>query len=87
MGELSRASEKVSSATIGLTELLAISNLDALIVCVCNDLCPQVIDAAGSTQILTLFEKPGAVRPSDLKKVADRAAEHSVTIGAMYLHR
>ena len=80
-------SSKVRSKTTSLEELLGLSHLDALIVSVRNDLCCAVLDAAVQTGVPVLFEKPGAVRASDLRRVADRAMCNRVTLGAMYTNR
>ncbi len=85
--ELSSASAKVSSTTNGLDELLTRPDLDALLVCVRNDLCPGVLNAAVGAELPTLFEKPGAVRAVDLREVAYSAAESGVSMGALYLRR
>ncbi len=78
---------KAQSTTDSLQDLLAYDDLDALMVCVRNDLCPDVLDAAVVAGLPVLFEKPGAVRASDLRRVSDDARASNVTLGAMYQNR
>lgn len=78
---------KVISTTDGLDDLLEQSDIDALVVCVRNDLCPAILDAALNVGIPTLFEKPGAVNASDLNRIAEIAQATDVTFGAMYQKR
>ena len=80
-------STKVASMTTSLAELLARSEVDSLIVCVRNDLCPGVLDAAIDAGKGALFEKPGALNASDLRRVADKARERGVTMGTMFQNR
>jgi predicted dehydrogenase len=66
-----------------LAELLARAEVDALLVCVRNDLCPAVLEAAVAAGKPALFEKPGALRAADLQRVAGLAEERRLTLGAM----
>lgn len=78
---------KTKSTTASLQDLLAHDDLDALMVCVRNDLCPAVLEAAVDAGLPVLFEKPGAIRAADLRQVADRARTSGITLGAMYQNR
>ena len=40
--------------------------VDALVVCVRNDLCPALLEAAVEAGLPVIFEKPGALRAADL---------------------
>jgi predicted dehydrogenase len=77
----------VRSTTRTVSELFGATKLDALIVCVRNDLAPGVLDSAIDAGLPVLFEKPGALRAPDLQAVADRAKERGLTMGAMYQNR
>ena len=80
-------SSKVASTTTNLEELLSREELDALVVCVRNDLCPGVLEAAVAAGKPALFEKPGALRASDLRRVADLARERGLPMAAMFMNR
>ncbi len=80
---LSGSSSKVRSATDNLPSLLARPELDALLVCVRNDLCPAILEAAIEAGKPVLFEKPGALRAADLRRVSGLARERGLTLGAM----
>lgn len=84
---LAAESTKVRSCTGDLGELLKRPNLDSVLVCVRNDLCPEVLEAAIAAGTPVLFEKPGALRASDLERVADHAKGRGVTAGAFYQSR
>ena len=84
---LRATTSKVASATNDLGELLARDDLDALMVCVRNDLCPGVLEAGVRAGKGSLFEKPGALHASDLRRVAELAEQRGVTMGAMFQNR
>ena len=74
---------KAASTTTDLATLLARPEVDALLVCVRNDLCPGVLEAAVAAGKPALFEKPGARNAADLQRVAALASERHLTLGAM----
>ena len=78
---------KVTSLTTEPAALLTDPDLDALLVCVRNDLCAPLLEAAVDAGKPVLFEKPGALRADDLRRVADAARARSVTLGAHYQWR
>ena len=84
---LSAGSAKVVSHTDSVDELLARGEVDAVIVSVRNDLGPGVLNAAVDAGKGFLFEKPGALRASDLRDVAARAADKGVTAAIMFQNR
>ncbi len=84
---LSEGSSKVVSTTDSVDELLARDEVDALIVSVRNDLGPDVLNAAVAAGKGVLFEKPGALHASDLRSVADKAADKGVTAAIMFQNR
>ena len=57
--------------------------MDALVVCVCNDLGAQVLQAAVDVGLPAIFEKPGALSADRLRSVAESARNRGVTLGAM----
>lgn len=73
---------KAASSTTDLQALLARAEVDALLVCVRNDLCPAVLEAAVAAGKPTLFEKPGALRAAELRAVAEQARARHLTVGA-----
>jgi predicted dehydrogenase len=81
------ASGKVRSTTTRLDELLARPELDALIVCVRNDVCPGVLEAAVAAGKPVQFEKPGALRAADLRRIADQARARQLAMGTMFQWR
>jgi predicted dehydrogenase len=74
-------SAKIASKGESVDALLARPDLDALIVCVRNDLCPGVLEAAVAAGKPVLFEKPGALRAGDLRRIAVLAQERGLTMG------
>lgn len=80
-------SQKVQTKTTDLDELLGRSELDALLVAVRNDLCAGVLEASVEAGLPVLFEKPGATKASDLRRIADQARSKGLTMGAMYQNR
>jgi predicted dehydrogenase len=82
-GDLTAGLTRVRSTTSDLSALLGRPELDALLVCVRNDLCPAMLEAAISAGKPVLFEKPGARRASDLRRVADVARSRHVTVGGL----
>ena len=80
---LAGAVPKVASTTTELAALLARPEVDALLVCVRNDLCPAVLEAAVAAGKPALFEKPGALRAADLRAVAEQARARRLTLGAV----
>ena len=87
LGAMVSRSSKVASTTTDLDELLARPEVDPLLVCVRNDLCPHVLEAAVKAGKGVLFEKPGATNAADLRRVADLARERGVTMAAMFQNR
>jgi predicted dehydrogenase len=61
--------------------LLAGGDVDALLVCVRNDLAPALLDAAVDAGLPVIFEKPGALLAADLRRIARRAGERGLTFG------
>jgi predicted dehydrogenase len=78
---------KLRSTTTDLGELLARPELDALIVCVRNDLCPGVLEAAIAAGKPVQFEKPGALRAADLRRIADQARARGLPMATMFQWR
>ena len=54
-----RGATTVQSVTTSVDELLARPEVAALVVCVRNDLCPDILHAAVEAGKPVLFEKPG----------------------------
>ena len=77
---LAAVSTKVRSRTGDLGGLLKRPNLDCLLVCVRNDLCAEVLDAAITAGIPVLFEKPGALRASDLEHRDSRRLSRTIAV-------
>lgn len=73
---------KVVSTTSDLATLLARPEVDAMMVCVRNDLCPGVLEATLAAGKPALFEKPGALRATDLQPIAALAQARHLTLGA-----
>ena len=84
---LSAGSTKVVSTTDSVEELLGWDEVDALIVSVRNDLGPDILNAAVDAGKGVLFEKPGALHASDLRSVAEKAAQKGVTAAIMFQNR
>jgi predicted dehydrogenase len=78
---------KVRSRTASAGDLLARPEIDALIVCVRNDLCPRILADAVAAGKAALFEKPGALRVADLRRIADLARQRGVPLGTMFQWR
>jgi predicted dehydrogenase len=78
---------KVRSLTTEPAVLLGDPALDALLVCVRNDLCGPLLAAAVDAGKPVLFEKPGALRADDLRTVAASARARGVVLGACYQWR
>jgi predicted dehydrogenase len=74
---------KAASTTTDLAVLLARSEVDAILVCVRNDLCPSILAAAVAAGKPALFEKPGALRAADLCAVAEQARARGLSLGAI----
>ena len=87
LGAVVAGSSKVGSTTGNLEELLARSDLDALIVSTSNDRCPGIVEAAVDAGLPVLFEKPGAINAADLRRIAELGRSKGVTLGAMYTWR
>src|SRR5215218_6530852 len=64
-----------------VADLLAPGAVDALVVCARNDLCPALLAAAVEARLPVIFEKPGALRAADLRRVAEGAAARGLTLG------
>jgi predicted dehydrogenase len=78
---------KVRSLAAEPAALLTDPTLDALLVCVRNDLCAPLLAAAVDAGKPVLFEKPGALRADDLRAVAESAKARGVVMGAYYQWR
>lgn len=78
---LGGGSSKIASTGDPVEAVLARPELDALIVCVRNDLCPALLEAAVAAGKPVLFEKPGALRAGDLRRIAGLARERGLTLG------
>lgn len=83
LGGLAGALGPKARPATGLDELLLRSDVDALLVAVRNDLCPDVLRRAVEAGKPVLFEKPGAPSAEALRAVADLARARRVTLGAM----
>jgi predicted dehydrogenase len=79
--DLAGTSKKVETTTYRVDDLLAEPEIDALVVCVRNDLCPGMLEAAIAAGKPVIFEKPGALRAADLARIADLARSRGVTAG------
>jgi predicted dehydrogenase len=84
---LGAGSAKVRSTTDDPADLLGNPDLDALVVCVRNDLCPALLEAAIAAGKPVIFEKPGALHAADLRRIAARAHERGVVMGTFFLWR
>lgn len=84
---LTKGIPKVQTVTTNVDELLARPEVEALVVCVRNDLCPQILHAAVEHNKPVLFEKPGALNAADLRAVADKAEEQHLTMGTFFSNR
>src|SRR6476469_2269868 len=62
-----------AAAAGDVSDLLAPGAVDALVVCVRNDLCPALLEAAVAAGLPVIFEKPGALRAADLRRIAEQA--------------
>src|SRR5205823_14886745 len=78
---------KVRSTTDDPADLLGNPDVDALLVCVRNDLCPALLEAAITAGKPVLFEKPGALHAADLRRIAERARERGVVMGTCFTWR
>ncbi len=67
--------------------LIERTDLDALIVCVRNDLCPAILAAAVEAGKPVIFEKPGAVQAAALRRVAAAAERRGVVAGTFFQWR
>jgi predicted dehydrogenase len=76
-------STKVRTTTTDVGDLLARREIDALLVCVRNDLCPAILEAAFGAGKPVIFEKPGALRADDLRSLAYLAKDKQLTTGVM----
>ena len=84
---LAAETDKVLSTTDSLDELLAREDVDALLVSVRNDLCPMVLEAGIDAGKGALFEKPGALRAGDLRRIMELASARGLVMGAMFQNR
>ncbi len=81
-----QASSKIATETERLDALLE-QDVDALLVSVRNDECPEVLDAAVEAGKSALFEKPGALTAERLRGIADAARSKNLTMGTMLTSR
>ena len=81
--EMAAESAKVVSKTLDVKELLARRDLDAVTVCARADHAPAILEQVVSAGLPVLYDKPGAVHSSYLRRVADLASVKGVTAGAM----
>lgn len=72
---------KVVATHAHVHDLLGVSGLDAAIVCVRTDRCPDVLQTAIAADVPVLFEKPGALDAATLWELAAEARRRSVTVG------
>ena len=79
--ELAGMSSKVRTTTRSMDELLRRDDLDALVVCVRNDLGPGVLQAGLDAGLPSIFEKPVALSADHLRPVAEAARKKGITIG------
>ena len=84
---LGEGATKVQSVTRSVDELLARPEVAALVVCVRNDLCPDILNAAVEAGKPVLFEKPGALTAADLRAVAAQAHERGLTMSTFFQNR
>ena len=80
-GDALAAGVEKAEAVADVDALLSGAEVDALLVCVRNDLCPAILEAAVRAGKPVIFEKPGALRAADLRRVADLAQERRLTLG------
>ena len=83
LAALGALSSKVRTTMTDVGEVIARPEVDALLVCVRNDLCPPILQAALAAGKPVMFEKPGALRAGDLRPLADLASEKHLTTGVM----
>ena len=72
---------KVVATHQHLNSMLGVQGLDAAVVCVRTDRCPDVLRAALAAGVPTLFEKPGALDADTLWELANDARRLGVTTG------
>mgnify|MGYP006276896075 CR=1 FL=1 len=72
---------KVVATHKSVADVLGIRGLDAAVVCVRTDRCPDVLRAAVVAGVPVLFEKPGAVDADTLWEIAHEAHRRGVTTG------
>jgi predicted dehydrogenase len=84
---IAAGTSKAASTTDDLDSLLARDDVDALIVCVRNDIGPGVLEAGIKAGKGALFEKPGSLRAADLRCVAELAKQRGLTMGTMFQNR
>lgn len=84
---LGEGATKVQSVTTSVDELLARPEVGAVVVCVRNDLCPDILNAAVEAGKPVLFEKPGALTAADLRAVAERAHGRGLTMSTFFQNR
>tara|TARA_B100001123_G_scaffold122963_2_gene143155 strand:- start:2228 stop:3304 length:1077 start_codon:yes stop_codon:yes gene_type:complete len=87
LNALGAISSKVQSSTTDLSTFFANKSIDAVIVSVRNDLCPDVLAKAIAFNLPVLFEKPGAVSSMELRKISNAASVNNLIFGAMYQNR
>jgi predicted dehydrogenase len=75
------AGQAKAEAAGDVSDLLAPGAVDALVVCVRNDLCPALLESAVAAGLPVIFEKPGARRAADLRRIAEQAAGRGLTMG------
>ena len=85
--ELAAMSSKVRTTTRELDRLLKRDDLDALVVCVRNDLGPEVLQAGVDAGLPSIFEKPVALNADHLRPVAESAKAKGITIGNFFQWR
>lgn len=79
--DLASMSKKVRTKTRSMDDLLKRNDLDALVICVRNDLGPGVIQAGLDTGLPSIFEKPVALSADHLRPVAESARKKGITVG------
>ena len=84
---LGEGATKVQSVTTSVDELLARPEVGAVVVCVRNDLCPDILNAAVEAGKPVLFEKPGALTAADLRAVAAQAHARGLTMSTFFQNR
>lgn len=85
--KLTSNSKKIFSVTNNIDEILKIEDIDAFIVCVRNDLAPEILNSVIDAGKSILLEKPGALTATDLESVAIRAKKRSVSLSMMFQNR